>query len=64
MIDKFPNLDKKLVLKELEKIQRTSLYPASNSRKLFSDNNGKFYCIFGGTGDWYGISESLMFSKR
>jgi hypothetical protein len=60
MIDKFTNQDRKLVLKELEKIQRTSLLSTPNSRKLFSDKNGKFYCIFGGTGDWHGISESLM----
>ena len=60
MVKKFTRQDRQLVVKELEKIQKVTLEPFPVSKKLFSDANGKFYCIFGGTGDWHGVPAPLM----
>lgn len=60
MLRKFTKQDRQLVIKELEKIQKVALESFPVSRKLFSDKNGKFYCIFGGTGDWHGVPAALM----
>ena len=60
MLQKFTTQDRQLVVKELERIQKAKLEPFPVSRKLFSDTNGKFYCIFGGTGDWHGVPAPLM----
>src|SRR5216683_5824907 len=57
---KFTMEDRQLVVKELERIQKTALQPLEVSRKLFTDKDGKFYCIFGATGDWHGIPDALM----
>lgn len=58
--EKFSAQDRALVIKEIERIQKTNLQQVKPSRKFFSDNNGKFYCIFGGREDWHGISSGLM----
>lgn len=58
--NKFTSQDRQLVVKELERIQKTSLRSVAGSRKVFTDRDGKFYCIFGGTGDWHGVPESLL----
>jgi hypothetical protein len=58
--EKFLPSDRKLVIEELEKIQKTKLLPFKSGRKLFVDEKGMVYFIFGGTGDWHGISESAI----
>jgi hypothetical protein len=60
MVKKFTKQDRRLVIKELERIQKVSLERFPVSQKLFVDKNGKFYCIFGGTGDWHGVPAPLM----
>jgi hypothetical protein len=62
--DKFTPDDRKLVIAELEKIQQTTLSSVSSSRKLFVDANGMLYFIFGGTGNWHGISERAILELR
>ncbi len=57
---KFTDKDRDLVIKELEKIQKTTLEQLKPSRKLFKDNNGLFYLISGGTEDWHGISANIF----
>lgn len=59
-ITKFSALDRGLVIKEIEKIQKTRLKQVKPSRKYFTDDSGKFYCIFGGREDWHGITAELM----
>ena len=39
-VEKFTDADRKLVLEELEKIQKTKLTQVKPSRKLFVDENG------------------------
>ncbi|GMO29828.1 MAG: hypothetical protein Pg6A_18370 [Termitinemataceae bacterium] len=60
MDDKFTDKDRILVLQELEKIQKTKLSPEKPSRKLFIDESGLPYFIFGGKSDWHGITEKSM----
>ncbi len=60
MKSKFSDEDRKLVIKELEKIQNVSLAQVKPSRKLFRDTNGMLYLISGGTEDWHGINANLM----
>lgn len=59
-VDKFTDADRKLVLEELEKIQKTKLTQVKPSRKLFVDENGLPFLIFGGKEDWHGITENGM----
>lgn len=58
--EKFTDADRKLVLEELEKIQKTKLTQVKPSRKLFADENGLPFLIFGGKEDWHGITENGM----
>jgi hypothetical protein len=58
--EKFTDKDRKLVLEELEKIQKVKLIPVKSSRKLFLDENGLPFLIFGGREDWYGLTASGM----
>lgn len=60
MKTKFTDQDRNLVLKELEKIQKTSLEQVKPSRKLYKDTNGLFYLISGGTEDWHGINANIF----
>jgi len=57
---KFTDQDRGLVLKELEKIQKTSLEQIKPSRKLYKDANGLFYLISGGAEDWHGINANIF----
>lgn len=59
-VDKFTDSDRKLVLEELERIQKTKLTQVKPSRKLFVDEKGLPYLIFGGKEDWHGITENGM----
>lgn len=59
-VDKFTDADRKLVLEELERIQKTKLIQIRPSRKLFVDEKGLPYLIFGGKEDWHGITENGM----
>jgi len=59
---KFSDEDRRLVIKELERIQNVSLEQVKPSRKLFRDSNGMLYLISGGTEDWHGITANLMSS--
>ena len=60
MVDKFSKEDREIIISKLEEIQKTKLIPVKPSRKLFIDNNGLFYVIFGGKNDWHGIRPNLM----
>ena len=57
---KFTSKDRKLIVEELEKIQKTKLNKVGTSRKLYSDEKGVLYFIFGGKNDWHGIRPSAM----
>ena len=58
--EKFTEQNRKLVLEELERIQKAKLISVKSSRKLFLDENGLPFLIFGGGGDWHGITEKGM----
>lgn len=60
IIDKFTSEDRKLVIFELEKIQQSKLTPIKSSKKLFADDKGMVYIIFGGKNDWHGIRPNAM----
>lgn len=60
MKTKFTDQDRNLVIKELERIQKTKLEQVKPSRKLYKDSNGMFYLISGGTEDWHGINANIM----
>lgn len=60
MVEKFSKKDRDLIVLKLEEMQNTKLISVKPSRKLFKDNNGLFYVIFGGKDDWHGISPNLM----
>lgn len=59
-VEKFTDADRKLVVEELEKIQKTKLNQVKPSRKLFIDENRLPFLIFGGKEDWHGITENGM----
>lgn len=59
-LDKFTSEDRKLVISELEKIQQSRLTPIKSSKKLFTDDKGMVYFIFGGKNDWHGITPNAM----
>jgi hypothetical protein len=60
IVEKFTDADRKLVVEELEKIQKTKLNQVKPSRKLFIDENRLPFLIFGGKEDWHGITENGM----
>lgn len=60
MSHKFTDKDRKLVVAELEKIQKSQLTLFPPSRKLFKDNNNLMYLITGGTEDWHGINRNII----
>lgn len=60
MKGKFTDADRKLVVEELEKIQKTTLVQIKPSRKLYEDSNGLLYVISGGTEDWHGINSNIL----
>jgi hypothetical protein len=60
MRNKFNDKDRKQIVEELEKIQKSSLVAIPPSRKLFKDQNGLFYLISGGTEDWHGINANII----
>ena len=59
-IEKFTDKDRKLVLEELERIQKVKLIPVKSSRKLFIDENGLPFIIFGGRENWHGITAKAI----
>ena len=58
--EKFTDKDRKLVLEELERIQKVKLIPIKSSRKLYIDENGLPFLIFGGREDWHGLTANGM----
>jgi hypothetical protein len=60
MSDKFSTEDRKLVVKELEKLQTAKLSQVASSRRIFKDEADRYYCIFGGKDTWHGISYKQM----
>lgn len=56
----FGNHDRKLVINQIERQSDVSLRSVGRHRKLLRTANGVWYCIVGGTGDWHGISESMI----
>ena len=58
--EKFTDKDRKLVIEELERIQKVKLTPVKSSRKLYIDENGLVFIIFGGREDWHGITAKGM----
>jgi len=60
MSDKFSTQDRNLVIKELELIQKSKLSPVKPSRRLFKDDSGRYYYLFGGKDVWHGISYEQM----
>jgi len=61
--EKFTDKDRKLVLEELEKIQKVKLIQAK-SRKFYIDEKGLPFLIFGGREDWHGVTENIMNELR
>ncbi|VBB45088.1 conserved hypothetical protein [uncultured Paludibacter sp.] len=59
-VEKFTENDRKLVIEELERIQKVKLISRKSSRKLFLDENGLPFVIFGGREDWHGITSNSM----
>lgn len=57
---KFTDQDRRLVIKELEKIQKTTLEQIKPSRKLYKDSKGLYYLISGGSEDWHGINAGVI----
>ncbi len=60
MSEKFTSEDRKLVIGELERIQKSILNPVNGSKKLFTDERGMLYFVFGGKGNWHGIRPNVM----
>lgn len=58
--EKFTAVDRKLVIEELEKIQQSKLTTVKSSKKLFVDEKGMLYFLFGGKGDWHGIRPNAI----
>ncbi|MDR1484317.1 MAG: hypothetical protein LBT09_05795 [Planctomycetaceae bacterium] len=56
-VEKFADKDRKLVLQELERIQKVKLIQVKPSRKLYVDENGLPFLIFGGTEDWHSFTQ-------
>jgi hypothetical protein len=58
--EKFTDKDRKMVIEELERIQKVKLIPVKSSRKLYVDENGLPFIIFGGREDWHGITANAI----
>lgn len=58
--EKFTKEDRKLVIEELEKIQQSKLTSVNSSKKLFTDEKGMLYFLFGGKGEWHGIRPNAI----
>lgn len=58
--EKFTDKDRRMVIEELERIQKVKLIPVKSSRKLFIDENGLPFIIFGGREDWHGITATAI----
>ena len=59
-VSNFNDSDRKLVIAELEKIQKVKLHQVKPARKLFLDENGLPFYICGGREDWHGITANSM----
>jgi hypothetical protein len=59
-VEKFTDKDRKLVLEELERIQKVKLIPVKSSRKLYIDENSLPFLIFGGRENWHGLTTNGM----
>ena len=63
MTRKFNDVDRNELVERLEKLYSIKLspykLPNSNVRKLFQDDSGNLYCVFGG-GIWHGIQLSML----
>jgi hypothetical protein len=59
-VNKFTDSDRKVVLEELEKIQKGKLRRVKPSRKLFLDANNTPFLIFGGKDNWHGYTDNGM----
>jgi hypothetical protein len=59
-VEKFTDKDRRLVLQELERIQKVKLIQVKPSRKLYIDENGLPFLIFGGSEDWHGFTKNTM----
>ena len=59
-VEKFNDIDRKLVIEELEKIQGVTLEQLKPSRKLYKSSNNLLYLISGGIEDWHGINKNII----
>ena len=55
----FTQEDRNRVLERLQEVQKVQLIP-HDKRRLFRDETGKCYFIFGGTGTWHGITAAAL----
>ena len=56
---KFDELDRKTVIRELEKALDVELRPVGRRRKYLEDQSGRRYLLFGGYGEWHGFSQKI-----
>ncbi|MDO4783241.1 MAG: hypothetical protein Q4A09_08530 [Capnocytophaga felis] len=59
-VRKFDDTDRKLLIKEIEKIQGVVLEQLKPSRKLYKSSNDLFYLISGGVENWHGINQNII----
>jgi hypothetical protein len=57
---KFNEQDRKIIIKEIERIRDESLSRVGRFRKLLRSKGRKYYCIVGGKGNWHGITDSIF----
>jgi hypothetical protein len=60
MTQKFDNLDRGRVIREIEKALKVNLSRVGSRPKELVDEAGKLYWVLGGSGDWHGIPPEML----
>ena len=61
---KFDEVDRKKVIAEVEKHFEVTLTPVGSQRVYLADLEGKSYWVFGGYGDWHGVSSHMLAEEQ
>ena len=59
-LDKFDEIDRKAVIRSVEKSLDVSLSLVGRRKKWLRDDSGKTYWVLGGYGEWHGIPAEMM----
>lgn len=61
---KFSDDEREQVIERLETLKNIKLKPVGRYKKFLKGNDGLYYCIVGGSGDWHAIPKEVMEQEK